>query len=143
MATKKLPTSAKKSATKSTVRKRDPHSTAAASAVDAQLARYRSMRDFNITAEPSGAGANTNTFAMRKPTTSRGLPFVIQKHAASHLHYDFRLGWNGVLKSGPSPKAPATTPTNAASPSRSKTIPWSTAASKASSPKASTAAAPS
>ena len=55
----------KKSAAKSTVRKRDPHSTAAASAVDAQLERYRSMRDFSHTAEPSGAGPNTNTFAMR------------------------------------------------------------------------------
>jgi len=107
MATKKT---AAKSATKNTVRKRDPHSTAASSAVDAQLERYRSMRDFNTTAEPSGAGANTNTFAMRKPTTSRGLPFVIQKHAASHLHYDFRLSWNGVLKSWAIAKGPSYNP---------------------------------
>jgi len=101
----------KKSATKSTVRKRDPNSTAASSAVDAQLERYRSMRDFSTTDEPSGAGANTNTFAMRKPTTSRGLPFVIQKHAASHLHYDFRLSWNGVLKSWAIAKGPSYNPT--------------------------------
>jgi bifunctional non-homologous end joining protein LigD len=100
----------KKSATKSTVRKRDPHTTAASSAVDAQLERYRSMRDFTTTAEPSGAGPNTNTFAMRKPTTSRGLPFVIQKHAASHLHYDFRLSWNGVLKSWACAKGPSYNP---------------------------------
>ncbi len=107
MATKK---SATQSASKSTVRKRDPQSTAASSAVDAQLERYRSMRDFSTTAEPSGAGANTNTFAMRKPTTSRGLPFVIQKHAASHLHYDFRLSWNGVLKSWAIAKGPSYNP---------------------------------
>jgi bifunctional non-homologous end joining protein LigD len=111
MATKKSAThSGTRSATKSTVRKRDPHSTAASSAVDAQLERYRSMRDFNTTAEPSGAGANTNTFAMRKPTTSRGLPFVIQKHAASHLHYDFRLSWGGVLKSWAIAKGPSYNP---------------------------------
>ena len=100
----------KKSAAKSTTRKRDPHTTAASSAVDAQLERYRSMRDFNTTEEPSGAGPNTNTFAMRKPTTSRGLPFVIQKHAASHLHYDFRLSWNGVLKSWAIAKGPSYNP---------------------------------
>ena len=41
-------------APKSTTRKRDPHSTAASTAVDAQLERYRSMRDFKTTAEPSG-----------------------------------------------------------------------------------------
>ncbi|HSY35127.1 MAG TPA: non-homologous end-joining DNA ligase [Acidobacteriaceae bacterium] len=100
----------KKSAIKSTTRKRDPHATAASSAVDAQLERYRSMRDFSTTGEPSGAGANTNTFAMRKPTTSRGLPFVIQKHAASHLHYDFRLSWGGVLKSWAIAKGPSYNP---------------------------------
>ena len=107
MATQKT---AAKSAAKTTTRKRDPRTTAASSAVDAQLERYRSMRDFNTTAEPSGAGANTNTFAMRKPTTSRGLPFVIQKHAASHLHYDFRLSWNGVLKSWAIAKGPSYNP---------------------------------
>jgi bifunctional non-homologous end joining protein LigD len=109
MATKN---SATHSATKkSTTRKRDPNSSAASSAVDAQLERYRSMRDFKSTAEPSGTGPNTNTFAMRKPTTSRGLPFVIQKHAASHLHYDFRLSWNGVLKSWAVAKGPSYNPT--------------------------------
>ncbi len=111
MATKKSAThSTTKSAIKSTVRKRDPHTTAASSAVDAQLERYRSMRDFSTTAEPSGSGPNTNTFAMRKPTTSRGLPFVIQKHAASHLHYDFRLSWGGVLKSWAIAKGPSYNP---------------------------------
>jgi bifunctional non-homologous end joining protein LigD len=67
-------------------------------AVDAQLERYRSMRDFNITAEPSGEA---------KSTKLPELPFCIQKHAASHLHYDFRLGWNGVLKSWACAKGPS------------------------------------
>ncbi|MGA7155612.1 MAG: non-homologous end-joining DNA ligase [Acidobacteriaceae bacterium] len=90
--------------------KRSPKSSSAASnAVDAQLERYRSMRDFNVTAEPSGSGTATN-FGLRKPTTARGLPFVIQKHAASHLHYDFRLAWNGVLKSWASAKGPSYNP---------------------------------
>ncbi|MES2390460.1 MAG: DNA polymerase ligase N-terminal domain-containing protein, partial [Acidobacteriota bacterium] len=66
--------------------------------VDEQLARYRSMRDFKITAEPSGKS---------KSTKASVLPFVIQKHAASHLHYDFRLGWNGVLKSWAVAKGPS------------------------------------
>jgi bifunctional non-homologous end joining protein LigD len=99
-----------KTTTRTTTRKRSPFSSAASSAVDAQLERYRSMRDFNTTAEPSGAGPNTNTFAMRKPATSRGLPFVIQKHAASHLHYDFRLSWGGVLKSWAIAKGPSYNP---------------------------------
>ena len=58
------------------------------------------MRDFKITAEPSG-GAKSST---KNPDA---LPFVIQKHAASHLHYDFRLGWNGVLKSWAVAKGPS------------------------------------
>lgn len=66
--------------------------------IDDQLARYRSMRDFSITEEPSGSSKGKKT---------EGLPFVIQKHAASHLHYDFRLGWNGVLKSWAVAKGPS------------------------------------
>ena len=74
---------------------------AASSAVDEQLARYRSMRDFDITAEPSGSKSTAQSKAAAQ------LPFVIQKHAASHLHYDFRLGWNGVLKSWAVAKGPS------------------------------------
>jgi bifunctional non-homologous end joining protein LigD len=46
------------------------------------LERYWSKRDFAITSEPRGE---------RKAGKSRALSFVIQKHAASRLHYDFRL----------------------------------------------------
>lgn len=70
----------------------------AADVVDEQLAKYRSMRDFHITEEPAGAA---------KDGTAAALPFCIQKHAASHLHYDFRLGWNGVLKSWAVAKGPS------------------------------------
>jgi bifunctional non-homologous end joining protein LigD len=76
---------------------------APADVVDEQLARYRSMRDFKVTAEPSGE-SDTPKKPRRKLAA---LPFVIQKHAASHLHYDFRLGWNGVLKSWACAKGPS------------------------------------
>ena len=69
----------------------------AGDAVDEQLARYRTMRDFNVTAEPSGGTSKSED----------ALPFVIQKHAATRLHYDFRLGWNGVLKSWACAKGPS------------------------------------
>jgi bifunctional non-homologous end joining protein LigD len=71
-----------------------------ADAVDEQLGRYRSMRDFEVTAEPSGS-------AKKKFFNDQPLPFVIQKHAATRLHYDFRLGWNGVLKSWAVAKGPS------------------------------------
>ena len=71
----------------------------AADAVDEQLARYRSMRNFKITSEPSGKESDR--------TSPGRLPFCVQKHAASHLHYDFRLGWNGVLKSWAIAKGPS------------------------------------
>lgn len=77
-----------------TTKKRTPAKNAhdsAANVIDEQLARYRSMRNFDITEEPSGRPGKTDA--------GKGLPFCVQKHAASHLHYDFRLGWNGVLKS--------------------------------------------
>ena len=76
--------------------------TALSNAVDRQLARYREMRDFSVTAEPSG-----KTSSSKSPSKRQGLPFVVQKHAASHLHYDFRLGWNGVLKSWAVTKGPS------------------------------------
>ncbi len=77
-----------------------------ADAIDQQLERYRSMRDFNITAEPSGKSAGSKTSA-KSQSKEKGLPFVIQKHAATNLHYDFRLGWNGVLKSWACAKGPS------------------------------------
>jgi bifunctional non-homologous end joining protein LigD len=81
----------------------------AADAIDKQLARYRSMRDFHVTAEPNGKeppSGKQRSAALKE----RSLPFVIQKHAASHLHYDFRLGWNGVLKSWAVAKGPSYVP---------------------------------
>jgi bifunctional non-homologous end joining protein LigD len=70
--------------------------------VDEQLERYRSMRDFSKTAEPSGQA---------QPEAAGGsLPFVIQKHAATRLHYDFRLGLHGVLKSWAVTKGPSYVP---------------------------------
>ena len=57
------------------------------------------MRDFATTAEPSGGHG--------KATPAETLPFVIQKHAATRLHYDFRLGWHGVLKSWAVAKGPS------------------------------------
>jgi bifunctional non-homologous end joining protein LigD len=85
-------------ATKKVAKSKSPKT--AADAVDEQLGRYRSMRDFKITKEPSGS-------AKAKLSDKQLLPFVIQKHAASHLHYDFRLGWNGVLKSWAVSKGPS------------------------------------
>ena len=81
------------------VKKSGPKS--AAKEVDEQLARYRAMRDFAMTAEPSGAAAK------KSKAEEDTLPFVIQKHAATRLHYDFRLGWRGVLKSWAVTKGPS------------------------------------
>jgi bifunctional non-homologous end joining protein LigD len=71
------------------------------------LSKYQEMRDFTRTAEPSGS--------KRLPRTSRNatpasLGYVIQKHAASRLHYDFRLELNGVLLSWAVPKGPSLDP---------------------------------
>jgi bifunctional non-homologous end joining protein LigD len=65
-----------------------------------KLAKYRSMRDFARTAEPSGSRSHRRS----------GDSFVIQQHAARRMHYDFRLELDGVLLSWAVPKGPSLSP---------------------------------
>ncbi|WP_442957840.1 DNA ligase D [Phenylobacterium sp.] len=66
-----------------------------------KLARYQSMRDFSRTSEPSGKQATA---------PSERLRYVIQKHAATRLHYDFRLELDGVFKSWAVTRGPSLDP---------------------------------
>ncbi len=76
--------------------------TAAGGKARTLLSEYRGKRDFKKTREPSGD---------KPAATNKGtLRFVIQKHAASHLHFDLRLECDGVMKSWAVPKGPSLDP---------------------------------
>jgi bifunctional non-homologous end joining protein LigD len=64
------------------------------------LKTYHEKRNFDVTSEPKGAEKSSHA----------GLSYVIQKHQATNLHYDFRLEWNGVLLSWAVPKGPSLDP---------------------------------
>src|SRR5205823_14931489 len=73
------------------------------SSARAQLTEYRQKRDFTRTREPSRE-------KVRAPDRVGRLRFVIQKHAASHLHFDLRLEVEGAMTSWAVPNAPTLDP---------------------------------
>ncbi len=70
-----------------------------------KLSAYKARRDFKRTPEPSGVAR-----ARPQKSSGKSLIFCVQKHLASHLHYDFRLEHHGVLLSWAVPKGPSLRP---------------------------------
>jgi bifunctional non-homologous end joining protein LigD len=69
-----------------------------------RLAEYNRRRRFDVTPEPAGRRSGGRRAAGRRPQ------FVVQKHRAGHLHYDFRLEHRGVMLSWAVPKGPSLDP---------------------------------
>jgi bifunctional non-homologous end joining protein LigD len=91
-AVRKTTKAGKVASKKTPARKATPH---------AKLKTYRAKRDFKVTAEPSGAN---------KVEKAPHLRYVIQKHAATRLHYDLRLELDGVFRSWAVTKGPSLNP---------------------------------
>jgi bifunctional non-homologous end joining protein LigD len=68
------------------------------------LGEYRKKRRFDVTSEPEGKPVRVARASKKK------LAFVVQKHRATALHYDFRLEWKGVMLSWAVPKGPSYDP---------------------------------
>jgi bifunctional non-homologous end joining protein LigD len=76
----------------------------------AKLTEYQRKRDFTKTAEPAGAAATKRVSRGTAKRRAPKLQFVVQKHDASRLHFDFRLELDSAMKSWAVPKGPSYDP---------------------------------